>query len=89
MKFDPSLLSTVQNHEVRTGNIYPAQGGRKCPGTSYWLVVALTPNGAACVGFNEEGEACSTATYLKSALHSRPLLGRADLSSMKLEVCDG
>ena len=86
MKFNPTLLATIQQSEVQVGNIYPAQGGRKSPGTEYWLVIALTINGAVCVGFDKDGEACSATTYLKSAMHNRPLLGQANLLTMNLEL---
>lgn len=86
MKLNPALLATIQESDVLPGNIYPAQGGRKSPGTEYWLVIAVTKNGAVCVGFDLYGEACSATTYLKHAMRSRPVLGRADLSKMTLEI---
>jgi len=86
MKLDPDLLATIKEQDVLPGNIYPAQGGRKSPGTEYWLVVALTKNGAVCVGFDAEGNACSSGTYYKHAMRSRPVIGRADLSKMTLEI---
>lgn len=86
MKLDPDLLATIKEQDVLPGNIYPAQGGRKSPGTEYWLVVALTKNGAVCVGFDAEGCASAATTYLKSAMRSRPVIGRADLSKMTLEI---
>ncbi len=86
MRLDPALLATFKDADVVPGNIYHAQGGRKSPGTEYWLVVALTKNGAVCLGFDAEGNACSAATYLKNAMRSRPILGRAYLSKMTLEI---
>ena len=86
MKLDPFLLAAVREQDVLPGDVYPAQGGRKSPGTEYWLVVALTKNGAVCVGFDAEGSVSAATTYLKSAMRSRPVIGRADLNKMTLEV---
>ena len=69
--------------EVVPGNIYPAKGGRK-PGTYYWLVIAVSAHGAHLIGFNAEGEPVSTASYLKSAMRERPVIGRVDLSNLTL-----
>lgn len=86
MKLNPDLLKQVQEQEVRPGNIYPAMGGRKNPGTEYWLVLRLTEHGAVMLGFDKDGEVSGAATYLRSAVRSRPVLGRADLSKMMLEL---
>ena len=69
--------------EVVPGNIYPAKGGRK-PGTYYWLVIAVSEHGAHLIGFNAEVEPVSTASYLKSAMRERPVIGRVDLSNLTL-----
>jgi hypothetical protein len=83
MRFDIGLLAkVVDNSDVAPGNIYPAKGGRKTPGTEWWLVVAVSKTGAHCVGFDEYGNACSTASYLKSALRERPVVGRCDLDAI-------
>jgi hypothetical protein len=73
--------------EVVPGNIYPAKGGRK-PGTDYWLVVAVSQNGAHLIGFDNEGNPVSTASYNKSAMRERPVIGRCDLSGLVLAVID-
>lgn len=47
MKLDTALLAKVHEYsDVVVGNIYPAQGGRKTPGTSFWMVVAVSDHGA-------------------------------------------
>lgn len=84
MRIAHDLLAKVQQSEVLPGNIYPAKGGRKSPGTEYWLVVAVSTTGAHCVGFDGTGNPCSTASYLKGALRERPVIGRADLSAVVL-----
>jgi hypothetical protein len=71
--------------EVVPGNIYPAKGGRK-PGTNYWLVVAVSANGAHLIGFNNDGEPVSTASYNKNAMRERPIIGRCDLSNLEILV---
>lgn len=87
MRFSPELLSAAkQASDVMPGNIYPAKGGRKSPGTEYWLVIATTEHGAACIGFDAQGRPVSTATYLRSAMRERPLIGRVDLNSLQLNV---
>lgn len=86
MKLDLQLLETIQQQEVRVGNIYPAMGGRKNPGTEYWLVLRLTEHGAVMLGFDKDGEVSGAASYLRNAVRSRPVLGRADLSKMTLEI---
>ena len=69
--------------EVKPGNIYPAKSGRK-PGTDYWLVIAVTQTGAHLIGFNEDGDPVSTASYNKSAMRERPVIGWVDLSNLTL-----
>lgn len=69
--------------EVVPGNVYPAKGGRG--NTAYWLVVATSQTGAHNIGFDEEGLPVSTASYLKSAMRERPVIGRVDISSLSLE----
>lgn len=86
MRLDKSFLNILhEQSDVTPGNVYPAKGGSKSPGTEYWLVLACTKNGAHCIGFNSEGEPVSTANYLLGALRERPLLGRADLTKITLE----
>lgn len=85
MRLHPDFLNTVRSvSDVAVGNVYPAQGGRKTPGTSYWLVVAVSDTGAHLIGFDAEGMPVSTASYGKHALRERPLIGRADLSGLIL-----
>lgn len=71
--------------EVLPGNLYPGKGGRH-PTTAYWLVIAVTDTGAHLIGLNANGEPCSTASYNKSAMRERPLLGRIDLTKLILET---
>lgn len=86
MKIDTSTLSSLKaNSDVLPGNVYPAKGGRK-PGTDYWLVVAVSEHGAHLIGFNDKGEPVSTASYNKSAMRERPVIGRANLSKLTIEV---
>lgn len=86
MKLDVELLAKAKgNSEVVPGNIYPAKGGRRTPGTDYWLVIACSDSGAHCIGFNSNGEPVSATTYLKGAMRERPIVGRADLSSIYLK----
>ncbi len=80
-----SIVTLRESCEVVSGNIYPAKGGRK-PGTDYWLVVAVSDHGAHLVGFNNEGEPVSTASYNKSAMRERPVIGRCDLSDVFISV---
>ena len=71
MKISPTLLTKLKEHsDVVPGNIYPAKGGRKTPGTSYLLVVAVSANGAHCIGYSDDGLPVSTTSYLKTALRS-------------------
>lgn len=82
MKLETSTLAQLSaTVEVRPGNIYPAKGGRK-PGTEYWLVIATSDSGAHLIGFNKEGHPVSTASYLKSAMRERPVIGQVDVSSV-------
>lgn len=85
MKLDTTkVLQLSTSCAVVPGNIYPAKGGRK-PGTDYWLVVAVSDTGAHLIGFNESGEPVSTASYLKSAMRERPIIGRVDMSEVVLK----
>lgn len=85
MRFACDLLTkTKENSDVVPGNIYPAKGGRKNPGTEWWLVVAVSATGAHCIGFDEHGYPCSTSSYLKGALRERPILGRCNLDAIQL-----
>lgn len=70
--------------EVSPGNIYPAKGGRRTPGTDFWLVVATSERGCHCLGLNAAGEPVSTASYTKSAMRERPVVARVDLSALVL-----
>lgn len=86
MKLDKDLLKNVSsNSDVLPGNIYPAKGGRKSPGTEFWLVVSCSTNGAHCIGFSADGEPVSTTSYLKSAMRERPVVGRVDMASLILK----
>ena len=87
MKLNKELLKQVQaSSEVAPGNIYPAKGGKRTPGTDFWMVLACSDNGAHCIGFNANGEPVSTTSYLKGALRERPLIGKVDLSGVTLGV---
>ena len=87
MNFSPELLnSTKGESDVLPGNIYPAKGGRKSPGTEFWLVIACSNTGAHCIGFDAQGQPCSTTTYLKGAMRERPVIGRVDMSKIILEM---
>ena len=87
MKFSTDLLSTTKGEsDVLPGNIYPAKGGRKSPGTDFWLVIAVSNTGAHCIGFDGQGQPCSTASYLKGAMRERPVIGRVDLDKVLLEI---
>jgi hypothetical protein len=86
MKIDKELLKNVTtNSDVVPGNIYPAKGGRRSPGTDFWLVVSCSTHGAHCLGFNSDGEPVSTASYNKSAMRERPLVGRVDMGAVVLK----
>ena len=78
-----SIVMLREACEVIPGNIYPAKGGRK-QGTDYWLVVAISGTAAHLIGFNDTGAPVSTASYNKSAMRERPIIGRCDLSSLIL-----
>ena len=84
MKLQPVEMLR-QECEVMPGNIYPAKGGRR-PGTDYWLVVAVSDHGAHLIGLNDAGEPVSTASYVKSAMRERPIIGKCDLSGLILKV---
>ena len=85
MKLDTTALKALkENSDVLPGNIYPAKGGRKTPGTEFWLVVACSTTGAHCIGYSAEGLPVSTASYLKGALRERPVIGRVDVGSIAL-----
>ena len=85
MRFALDLLQKAkEDSDVVPGNIYPAKGGRKSPGTEWWLVVAVSNTGAHCIGFDDKGYPCSTTSYLKGALRERPVIGRCDLSAVTL-----
>lgn len=89
MKLDTALLAKVHEYsDVVVGNIYPAQGGRKTPGTSFWMVVAVSDHGAHLIGFDEAGTPVSTSSYGKHALRTRPLLARADLRQLNLSFLE-
>lgn len=86
MKLDPSTLDTLKgNSDVLPGNVYPAKGGRKTPGTEFWLVVATSDTGAHCIGFSANGLPVSTTSYLKGALRERPVISRIDIDSITLK----
>lgn len=88
MKINTQALATLHEvSEVRPGNIYPAKGGRK-PGTDYWLVIAVSNTAAHLIGFTKDGEPVSTASYNKSAMRERPVIGRCDLSGLTIAVKD-
>ncbi len=86
MKINTECLAALAEHEPVPGNVYPAQGGRKCPGTAYWLVVGVSKTGAHCIGFTPEGDVASATTYLKGALRQRPVIGRVDVGAIQLGV---
>lgn len=86
MKLSPEALKHVELQDVLPGNIYPAKGGRKSPGTEWWLVVSVSNTGAHCIGFDRGGNPCSAASYLKGAMRERPVVGRVDLSKLVLEI---
>lgn len=66
MKLSNSALAAVHAaSDVLPGNIYPAKGGKMGKeGTLFWLVVSVSNSGAHLIGFNSEGQPCSTASYL-------------------------
>ena len=87
MKLTSKALKSVKaKSDVVPGNIYPAKGGRRTPGTEYWLVIATYETGAHVIGFDADGNPVSTASYGKHALRERPLLGKVDLSKLTIEV---
>lgn len=81
MRLADNLLPALRGHSaVVPGNIYPAQSG----GTTYWLVVAVSENGAHLIGFDDDGTPVSTASYDKHAMRQRPLLGRVNVDAITL-----
>ena len=86
MKLHKSFIGVLREQsDVVPGNVYPAKGGSKSPGTEYWVVVAVSANGAHCIGFDAEGSPCSTANYVRGALRERPLLGKVNLDVISLQ----
>ena len=85
MKLEPMVMLR-ESCEVLPGNIYPAKGGKK--NTDYWLVIAVSDHEAHLIGFNSEGEPVSTASYNKSAMRERPVIGRCDLSALVLSATE-
>lgn len=84
MRLHANVLTAVHaQSEVVPGNIYPAKGGKG--DTEYWLVIAVSATGAHLIGFNKEGIPCSTASYLKSAMRERPVIGRVDLGEVVIK----
>lgn len=87
MKLDADLLAKVREAgDVIPGNVYPARGGSKLPGTEFWLVIAVSANGAHVVGFDAQGQPVSATNYTKAAMRERPLLGRVDMSALVLKA---
>lgn len=87
MKLAKELLNSAKDKsEVVAGNIYPAHGGRRKPSTEYWLVVAVSDTGAHCIGYDGDGNPVSTASYLKSAMRERPVVGKVELGSLVLSA---
>jgi hypothetical protein len=85
MRFAHDLLTKArEDSDVLPGNIYPAKGGRKSPGTEWWLVVAVSNTGAHCIGFDASGHPVSTTSYLKNAMRERPVIGRVDMDAITL-----
>ena len=85
MRLDTTLLNKLTTEsEVLPGNVYPAMGGKKTPGTDFWLVVAVSNTGAHCIGFDSDGAPVSTTTYLKSAMRSRPVIARVDMAQVSI-----
>ena len=86
MKLNTELLKALkENSDVLPGNVYPAKGGRRTPGTEFWLVVATSATGAHCLGFSANGLPVSTTSYLKGALRERPIIGRINLDALELK----
>lgn len=87
MKLATEFLATLAaNSDVLPGNIYPAKGGSKRPGTEYWVVIATSQTGAHVIGFSKDGEPVSTASYLKGAMRERPIIGRCNIEKLLIEV---
>lgn len=86
MKVATELLAAMTaSAEVAPGNIYPAKGGRRTPGTEFWLVVATSERSCHCLCLNAAGEPVSTATYYKSSMRDRHLVGRVDIAGLTLK----
>lgn len=86
MRLNTALLKQLKSDsDVLPGNIYPAKGGGRKPGTDFWLVVATSDSGAHVLGFNANGEPVSTSSYGKHALRERPVIGRIDISGLELK----
>ncbi len=84
MKLSTETLKKFEaNSKVVPGNVYPAKGGKGS--TEYWVVIALSPNGCHLLGFDKQGEPCSTASYLQGAMRERPIIGRVRLHEVVLE----
>lgn len=89
MNINPSTLKRLKDSsDVLPGNVYPAKGGRKTPGTEFWLVVATSDSGAHCIGFSADGLPVSTTSYLKGALRERPVIGRINLEAVSLTTLE-
>lgn len=85
MKLHPDLLTKARaSCDVVPGNVYPAQGGRKTPGTHYWLAIAVTESIVHVIGFNDQGLPVSTASYYKHSFRERPVIGRVDVDRIEL-----
>ena len=81
---DPGLVDrTIVASDVVPGNIYAAMGGKRNPGTSFWIVMACSERAAHLLGIDSRGEIVSTSSYIKSALQRRPVLGRVDVSAVR------
>ena len=86
MRIDPTSLQSLHAAgEVRPGNIYPGKGGRQ-PRTEYWLVVSISGEACHLLGFDANGDPCSSASYNFHAMRQRPILGQVDLSKINLSL---
>ena len=87
MKVDVQVVALAKgNSDVVPGNIYPAKGGRRTPGTDFWLVIAVSDSAAHCIGYNASGEPVSATSYLKGAMRERPIVGRVNLNDVYLKA---
>ena len=87
MKIDIDSLNKLREaSEVIPGNVYPAKGGRKTPGTEYWMVISVSGGMCHVVGFDAEGLPVSTASYYKHAMRERPLIGHCNLDELTLRT---